>query len=91
MPTIANRIPFRPHACRAKGMKQMTVNKRSEEVPTEQAPKDGPLTQLVEDRVRNSPDNLRPDEESAVPRDIHKPTRKEYAEGTAEHDDDREV
>lgn len=66
----------------------MTGIKRSDEVPTEQAPKDGPLTQLVDDQV-NPPDDLRPGEESAQ-RDIHKPASKEYAEGTPEHDDDRE-
>lgn len=68
----------------------MTVTKRSDEDPTEQPPKDGPLTQLVDDRVRNPPDDLLTDEESAGPGDIHKPASKEYAEGTPEHDDDRE-
>lgn len=68
----------------------MAITKRSDEVPTEQVPKDGRLTQLVKNRVEESPNNLQPDEEPAVPGDIHKTPPREYAEGTGEHDDDRE-
>ena len=68
----------------------MATNNRSDEVPTEQAPKDGPLTQLVDERLNVPPDDLRTDLESSGPGDIHQTAPKEYAEGTAEHDDDRE-
>ena len=65
----------------------MTVNNRSDEVPTEQAPKDGPLTHLVEERDRSVPDDVRTEQDSSA----HEPAPKEYAEGTAEHDDDSEA
>jgi hypothetical protein len=69
----------------------MATNKRSDEVPTEQPPHDGPLTQLVDEEVRSVPDDLGTgtDQESSGPRDVHH-AAKEYAEGTTEHDDDRE-
>ena len=69
----------------------MAVNNRSDEVPTEQPPRDGPLTQLVDEKVRGVPDDLQTDQESSVPGDVHKPATREYAEGTAEHDDDSEA
>ncbi len=69
----------------------MTVNNRSDEVPTEQAPKDGPLTHLVEERDRSVPDDVRTEQEASGTGDIHEPATKEYAEGTAEHDDDSEA
>ena len=68
----------------------MAPNKRSDEAPTEQAPKDGPLTQLVDERVNVPPGDLRADLETSGSGDSHQTAPKEYAEGTAEHDDDRE-
>jgi hypothetical protein len=53
----------------------MAVNNRSDEVPTEEPPRDGPLNQLVEEKVH----------------DVPTPATKEYAEGTTEHDDDSEA
>jgi hypothetical protein len=68
----------------------MAVTNRSDEIPTEQVPKDGPLTQLVDERVSSVPDDLGTEQESSGPGDVHKPATKEYADGTAEHDDDSE-
>jgi len=69
----------------------MAVNNRADEVPTEQPPHDGPLTQLVDEKVRSGPDDLRTDEESSAPGNAQSPATKEYAEGTAEHDDDNDA
>jgi hypothetical protein len=70
----------------------MATNKRSDEVPTEQPPHDGPLTQLVDEEVRSLPNDpgTGTDEETSGPRGVQKPAVKEYAEGTTEHDDDSE-
>ena len=68
----------------------MKSNDRPDDQGNPPASPDGPLTQLVSDTDRQ-PEPV--DTESSLPRppEARRKPREDYAEGTPEHEDDREI